>query len=133
MKTGTIHQEVKFKATALQVYKLLMEAETHSAFTGDFVNVDENIGTKFEVFGGYCKVINRELELGKKIVQDWFFREEDVWPEDHYSNCIFQFEDVEDGCLLTFDQSGIPIEKVEDLTNGWVKYYWEPMAEFLAK
>jgi hypothetical protein len=34
---------------------------------------------------------------------------------------------------MTFTQSGIPEEQYNSIKEGWIKWYWEPMAKMLEK
>ncbi|MEI6575891.1 MAG: SRPBCC domain-containing protein [Bacteroidota bacterium] len=130
METKTIHQLVSFNAPPLEVYELLMDAAKHSELTGSEVLMSTKIKGDFEVFDGYCRGYNIELEPGKKIVQAWHFNE-DGWPVDHFSICTFLFDSIEHGTQLEFTQTDVPSEFVDALTQGWIGFYWEPMAEML--
>ena len=70
------------------------------------------------------------MEPGKVIFRKLNF-EEDGWPESHYSECGFFFQDDNGRCLLEFKQTGNPIHKVESLECGWEQHYWTPMKEGL--
>lgn len=132
MKTKSIKQAVTFNSSPEKIYQLIMDAKKHSAFTGSNVTMSQAVKGKFEVFDGYCHGYNIELVKGKKIVQAWHFSE-DGWPEDHFSECTFVFEEAGDKTKLTFTQTGIPEHKVEALKDGWKKFYWEPMKAYLGK
>ena len=132
MKTKTIRQTVTFAAKPAEVYRLIMDARKHSAFTGTKVKMSKSVNGKFEVFDGYCHGHNIELREGKKIVQAWHFAE-DGWPEDHFSMCIFEFEKAPAGTKLKFTQTEIPEHKADSLKDGWRQFYWEPMKKYLNK
>jgi len=127
MKTKTIRQSASIKASAKEVYDLLMDERKHSSLTGTTVKMSQEVNGKFEAFDGYCHGYNIELEEGKKIVQAWHFQE-DGWPDDHYSICTFIFEPTEKGTRIIFIQTGVPENKYEELKDGWKEYYWAPMA-----
>jgi len=130
MKTGSIHQHITFNASPEKVYSLIMDANHHSNITDSDVEMSTDINGTFLVFDGYCTGYNIELVPGKIIVQAWKFQE-DGWPEDHYSQCTFLFDDAPEGCILEFTQTDIPEHKVEALTKGWMDFYWEPMKIYL--
>jgi activator of HSP90 ATPase len=132
MKTKSIKQTVTFPgAKPKEVYNLIMDAKSHSAFSGSKVKMINDINGKFEAFDGYCTGFNIELKEGKKIIQGWHFKE-DGWPDDHFSICTFVFEKVTTGTKLTFTQSAIPEHKADTLKEGWKLYYWQPMKAYLA-
>ena len=109
---------------------MIMNAEKHSAFTQSKVEMSPEVKGDFCVFDGYCHGYNIELIEGEKIVQAWHF-EEDGWPEDHYSICTFHIDLENNKTKLYFEQSGIPEHKAKSLFDGWEKYYWKPMKEFI--
>jgi len=51
------------------------------------------------------------------------------WPLE--LNVIVTFEEDNGKTKLTFEQKGVPENKVEELTQGWIDYYWEPMKTYL--
>jgi len=130
MKTKSIKQTVTFDANAKEVYDLIMDANKHAAFSGTKVIMSNEPNGKFDVFDGYCHGYNIELIDGEKIVQAWHFAE-DGWPDDHYSICTFLFEQQGDKTKLTFEQTGVPEHKVEELKDGWKQYYWDAMKDYL--
>ena len=130
MKTKTLRQTATFHAAPEEVYDLIMNARKHSGFTGGKVKMPTTVNGNFEIFDGYCRGYNIELDKGKKIVQAWHF-EEDGWPENHFSVCTFRFKKSGKGTLLTFSQIGIPEHKYEELKQGWKEHYWEPMKQYL--
>ncbi len=130
MAGKTIKQTVTFKAKPHDVYEALMDAKKHAKFTGGKAVISREVGGKFNVFDGYAEGKNLELVPDKKIAQSW--RAED-WPEGVYSQATFEFKAVAGGTQLTFTQTGVPEESVEDITQGWKDYYWAPMKEMLEK
>jgi len=131
MKLETIKQTINFKNIAsIELYNLFMNDSKHASFTGDKVIMSNEINGNFEIFGGYCKGYNIELDKGKKIVQAWHF-DEDGWPENHYSICTFTFEKTIDGTKLAFLQTQVPEHKVEALKTGCKNYYWQAIKNLL--
>lgn len=84
MKTGTIKQKIKFKASPEKIYSLLMNAKSVSEFTGGKAKISKKVKGKFEVFDSYCTGYTIVLDPGKLIIQAWHFKEEG-WPASHYS------------------------------------------------
>ncbi len=132
MKTRTIKQTVTFPITPEKLYSLLLDSKKMSAIHAGITKMTKRSNGKFTVFDGYCNGYNIELVEGRKIRQAWHFAE-DGWPDDHFSMCTFLLEPSAEGTKLTFAQSGVPENKYEDLKEGWVKYYWKPIAEYLKK
>jgi len=128
MKTKTIRQSVTFKASPQEVYEALMDSKKHARFTGAGASISREVGGRFTAYGGSLEGENLELVPDAKIVQSW---RSDDWPEGHYSRAAFSLAKVEGGTRLTFTQAGVPEEFYEDVKQGWIDYYWEPMKQML--
>lgn len=120
-------QKVVFKTSPHDVYEALLDAKKHSAFTGAKAKIDREVGGKFNAWDGYIEGENLELVTDKKIVQKW--RASD-WAEGKYSTVTFELSAKKDGCELTFAQTGIPPENYDEIEQGWVDFYWQPMKEW---
>jgi activator of HSP90 ATPase len=130
MKTKSIKQTVTFKTTPEKFYNLMMDENKHAVFTGAKASISKLPDGRFTVFGGYCHGYNIELIVGKKIVQAWHFAE-DGWPDDHFSICNFELEQIGDKTKLTFIQTNVPEHKVATLRDGWKEFYWDPIKSYL--
>lgn len=131
MVNKTLKQTRTFKASAKDVYDALMDSKKHSKFTGAPANISTKVGGKFSAHGGYCFGENLELKPGKKIVQTWTASD---WPEGHYSRTTYSLASAGKGkTKLSFTQSGIPSDQYDGVKQGWIDYYWEPMAKMLEK
>ena len=128
MKTKTIRQTVTFKASPHEVYEALMDSKKHARFTGAAASISREVGGKFTAYDGSLQGENLELVPDAKIVQTW---RSDDWPEGHYSRATFSLAKVEGGTRLTFTQTGVPEDFYEDVKQGWIDYYWEPMKRLL--
>jgi activator of HSP90 ATPase len=107
-----------------------MDSEKHAQFTGDDANISREVGGKFAAWSDYIDGVNLELMPDSKIVQTW--RAGD-WPEGHYSQATFVFEQTDGGTRLTFTQTDVPDEFCDDIYQGWIDYYWTPMKQMLEK
>jgi activator of HSP90 ATPase len=131
MKTGTIKQKAKFKASPEEVYELLMDSKKHSAFTGAKAKIGKKEGDPYSAYDGYIVGKNIKLIPGKKIVQTW--RAVDgKWPEDHESTITFDLKPSGKGTELTFTHADVPENQVAEFKKGWKDFYWSPMTEWLA-
>ena len=120
----SIRQEVAFKAKPVTIYRMLMDAKKHTAFTGGPVELTNEIGGKLSAFGGAITGVNIELVPNKRIVQMW--RAGD-WPEGHYSTATFELATSKDGTQLAFTQTGVPENKYAEISKGWQSQYWDKM------
>jgi len=130
MKTKTIRQSVRFKASPHEIYEMLMDSGKHAKLTGEKARISRKIGGKLTAYGGYIEGINLNLVPDRKIVQSW--RGSD-WPQGHYSRATFSLKKIKNGTHLTFTQSGVPDQYYHDISQGWRDYYWKPMKEMLEK
>lgn len=130
MKPQTLRQVVTFAATPQRVYTALMDSKQHAAFTGAAAKISPKIGGKISAWDGYISGKNLELVENKKIVQAW--RTED-WPAGVISTVSFTLTKAGRGTKLTFVQTGLPENMFEDIKQGWIDYYWEPMKKHLEK
>lgn len=130
MKTKDIHQTEIFHTDPLDLYNCIMDARKHSSFTGGEAVIQDTEGSEFSVFDGYAHGKIIVLERGKKIVQTWRANEEG-WPEDHFSEVCFIFNEVPDGTRMDFYHTGIPADHADDISKGWKEFYWEPLNNYL--
>jgi activator of HSP90 ATPase len=129
MKTKTLHQTVRFKASPTAVYELLMDSKKHQSLSGIKAKISGKVGGAFSAWGGHLTGFNLALRPGEKIVQAW--RATGWWP-DHYSVVICDLDEVKGGTKLTFTQIGIPPGRYSGHYRGWIETYWTPMKEVLA-
>ena len=131
LKVSTIRQKILISATPVEVYGAFMDEEKHSAFTGSKASCDKRVGGKFTAWDGYIFGKNLELEEGKKIVQEWKTTE---WPEGYPpSKLTLTLEEKKEGTEIIMVHSGVPAEQAEDIKQGWVDFYWEPLKEYFKK
>lgn len=130
VKTKDLKQTAVFDASPMEVYEALMDSKKHSEFTGSRAVMSSKVGGKFTAYDGYIEGKNLELEPGKKIVQEW--RGSD-WPEGHYSTITYDLAASGKKTKLTFTQKGIPADNYEDIKQGWIDYYWDPLKEMFGR
>lgn len=129
----TIEQTYFFKGTTpAEVYEAYMNEEKHSAFTGSECAISTAIGGKCSYYDGYIEAENLQLKPGKLIEQYWVAMEED-WPAGHRSKLTLIFEGQENGTLMTCAHTQVPDLLRNSLAQGWIDYYWEPMAAFFSQ
>jgi activator of HSP90 ATPase len=126
----SIRQSVTFDATPYEVYELLMDSGKHAGFTGTPANISREVGGKFTCYGDGLEGVNLELVPDKRIVQSWRHKS---WPEGHYSTVTFELEQLDNGTVLSFTQTGVPEKSFHEINNGWVAAYWNKMKAALEK
>lgn len=133
MKTKyvTIRQKVIIPAAPEEVYGAFMDARKHAAFTGSKATCNPKIGGHFTSWDGYISGKNLDLEKGKKIVQEWITTE---WPQGYPpSRLELALKKVKTGTEISMTHSNVPAEQAEELKQGWIDFYWEPMKDYFRK
>src|SRR5215472_15895078 len=130
MKTKTLHQTMRFKASPTAVYEMLMDSKKHQSLSGIKAKISRKFGGAFSARGGHLTGFNLALKPGEKIVQAW--RATGWWP-DHYSVVIFDLYKAGSGTELKFTQIGVPPSRYSGHYRGWIETYWTPMKEIFIK
>jgi activator of HSP90 ATPase len=131
LKTAIIKQKIILQALPDEVYDALLNPRKHSEFTGSKATGKAKVGAEFTAWDGYISGKNLELEKGKRIIQEWATTE---WPEGYPpSRLEFILKEVDGKTELTMIQSNIPAEQEEELKQGWIDYYWEPLKNYFEK
>jgi activator of HSP90 ATPase len=131
VKTKMIKQKVQVSATPEQVYDAFMDAKKHSEFTGSKATSNPKVGGLFTAWDGYIYGKHLELEPRKRIVQEWSTTE---WSEGQApSRLELCFKKIKDGTEISMVQTEVPPELVEELAQGWIDFYWEPLKEYFKK
>ena len=126
MKTKTLQQKVRFRASPTEVYEMLMDSGKHRSLSGMPAKISKKVGGRFTAWGSHITGFNLALLPGRKIVQAW--RATGWWP-DHYSIAIFDIKKIRGGSRLEFTQIGIPPHRYSGHYRGWIEAYWTPMNE----
>lgn len=69
-------------AAAADIFDVFTNDARVKAFTQSDATVSREVGGEFKMFGGSIEGVQRELQPGKLIVQDWRFT---TWPDGLYS------------------------------------------------
>ncbi len=128
MKIRNLKQSANFKAIPHEVYEMLMDSKKHAQFTGSPAKISRTVGGVFNAHGDYIEGKNVELIPDHKIVQMW---RGSNWEKEHYSTVTYELTATKGGTKLTFTQKDIPADDYENIKQGWIDYYWEPMKAML--
>ena len=131
--TPVVHSGSVFEnATPAKLYSLFMDSAKHTAATGMPAKISPKVGGKWSAFGGMILGKNLMLVPNRMIVQSWRSAE---WKKaDPDSILVVRFEKVIGGSArVELDHVAVPEYDQEGVTNGWMKYYWEPWKAYLAK
>ena len=129
--TPVIEQSVSFRATPAKLYEFFMDSAKHTAATGMPAKVSPKVGGKWSAFGGMLLGKNLVLIPNRMIVQAW--RSSQWKKSDPDSILVVSFEkSANGGATVHLAHVGVPKYDHKGVTQGWVKYYWEPWKAYLA-
>ena len=127
--SGSIQQEVVFKASSKRVYEALTDSDQFAAVCGGApADISSEPGGAFSCFGGKIEGRNLELVPNKRVVQAW---RAGNWDEGVYSIVRFDLKEEGAATRLVFEHSGFPEERREQLAGGWQAMYWNPLVKYL--
>ena len=108
-----------------EVYLAMTKAQSIQLWTGAEVEFTDEPDTEFSLWDGDITGKNLEFEYGKKIVQQWYFGE-----ENEPSIVTVKLHVDKKGTSLEFVQTNIPDEDYEDFTAGLNEYYMGGLEDF---
>ncbi|MDB5229309.1 MAG: hypothetical protein JWN76_114 [Chitinophagaceae bacterium] len=106
------------------VYLALTNPATIQLWTGEPAEMSEEPGSEFSMWDGSIVGTNLEFEKGKKIVQQWYFDQEEP------SIVTIKLHEHKDGTSLELRHSNIPDSEYDDITEGWTESYMRSLMEF---
>ncbi|MSQ79675.1 MAG: ATPase [Flavobacteriaceae bacterium] len=112
-------------ATPEEVYKALTYAPTIQLWTGNKVEMSEEVGSEFSLWDGSIVGKNLEFEEGKKLVQQWYFGE-----QEEPSIVTIKIHLDKQGTSVELRHSNIPDNEFEGITEGWDDIYFGALQEF---
>lgn len=114
-----------------QVYRAILNARMHSAFTGSKATGEGRVGGKFTAWDGYITGKTLQLKSGKKIVQEW--RTSEFPSEYPASRLELNFKAKKGGTEIVMIHSRVPASQTASYRGGWVSSYWDPLREYFRK
>lgn len=113
-------------ATPDQVYLALTTETTLLLWTGDEAEMKPEPGTEFSMWNGAIVGRNLEFEKDKKIVQQWYFGEDN----EASIVTIKLHPDGDKGSSIELRHTNIPDDDYEDIVQGWNEVYFGSLQEF---
>jgi activator of HSP90 ATPase len=107
-----------------EVYIALTNPATIQLWTGEPAEMSTEPGTEFSLWEGSIVGQNLEFEEGKKIVQQWYF------DQDEPSIVTFKMHEHKDGTSLEIRHTNIPDDEYDDVVEGWNETYIRSLEEF---
>lgn len=107
-----------------QVYLALTTEATIELWSGDKAEMKAESGTEFSLWDGSIIGKNLEFETGSRIVQQWYFGEQ----ED--SIVTIKLHPHGEGTSAELRHTNIPDEDYDDIVEGWTFSYFGSLREF---
>lgn len=107
------------------VYAALTNEATIRLWTGDEVEMSTEPGSEFSLWGGNIVGKNLEFEKGKKIVQQWYFGD-----QEEPSIVMIKLHPYKKGTSVELRHSNIPDEAYDDIVDGWNNTYFADLIDF---
>ncbi len=114
------------RATPEEVYAALTNPATIQLWSGEKAEMSTEPGSEFSLWEDSIVGRNLEFEEGRKIVQEWYFGEEEETP----SIVTIILHPDKKGTDVELRHTNIPDEAFEDITEGWVDQYFGAIIDF---
>lgn len=107
------------------VYLALTLPATIQLWTGEKAEMSTEPGSEFSMWENSIVGKNLEFEYGKKIVQQWYFDE-----QDEPSIVTIKLHPHKKGTSLELTHTNIPNSEYTDIVDGWNETYIASLIEF---
>ena len=108
-----------------EVYLALTVPATIYLWTGEEAEMSSEPGSEFSLWDGSIVGKNLEFEEGKRIVQQWYFGE-----QEEPSIVTMKLHPVKEGTSVELKHTNIPDEDYEDIVDGWNSSYFGSLQDF---
>ena len=108
-----------------EVYLALTNAATIRLWTGEVAEMSTEPGSEFSLWEESIVGKNIAFEDGKKIVQQWYFGE-----QEEESIVSITLHPHKHGTSVELRHTNIPDEEYDDIIEGWNKSYFRSLQEF---
>ena len=108
-----------------EIFIALTNPATIQLWSGEPAIMSTEPGSEFELWDGSIAGKNLELIEGKKIIQQWYFGEQEA-----DSIVTIKLHPHKDGTSVELKHTNIPDEAYDDITEGWNINYFGSLFEF---
>lgn len=108
-----------------ELYKALTNQYTIQLWSGEPAEMSAEAGTEFSLWGDSIAGMNLEFEENRKIVQEWYFGEQEA---DSIVTIILHPN--KKGTDVELKHTNIPDEAFEDIVDGWNEAYFGALIDF---
>ena len=108
-----------------EVYLALTLEQTIHLWTGDKVSMKAEPNTEFSLWDGSITGVNLEFEENKKIVQQWYFGD-----QEEPSIVTIKLHPHNQGTSAELRHTNIPDAEFEGFAKGWDRSYFGELIDF---
>lgn len=110
-----------------EVYMALTNPVSIEIWTGEPAEMTEIPGSEFSLWEGSIEGKNLEFEAGKKIVQQWYFGD-----QEEASIVTIKLHPDKHGTSVELKHTNIPDQDYDDIVEGWNTAYFGSLEEFFS-
>lgn len=125
----SINQTYHIVASASDIWQALTNSKDIKKWGAGPAKMDDKVGTKFSLWGGDIWGKNIEVIPEKKLVQEWYSKENEKWEKPSIVTITLIKE--EKGIRLFLHQTDLPDAFATNIANGWRDYYLEPLKSYV--
>lgn len=122
----TLKKYYTIPADTQDVYTALTNPFTIELWTGEKAVMSEEEGAEFSLWGGDIVGKNLTIESGKRIIQQWYFGEED---DENPSIVDIKLWEKKNATSVELLHTNIPDEAFENIVDGWNEAYFGAIAK----
>lgn len=120
-----IKRYYKLNADPKDIYNALTNQKMLEIWTGEEAVMETEANTEFSLWGGSISGVNLEFETDKKIVQQWFFGDD----EKEASVVTIKLHPDKKGTSVELHHTNIPDDAYENISEGWDDDYFGALRE----
>ena len=121
----TFRKSFRIYAEPSDVYSALTNQFTIELWSGYPAVMSEEPGIEFSLWDGDITGRNIEFEKNKKIVQEWYFGD-----QEEKSIVTIMIKPEGGKSVVTVEHTNIPDEEFENISEGWREYYMSAINSF---
>ncbi len=106
------------------IYNALTNKNMLEIWTGEDAEMEPIAGTVFSLWGGSISGMNLEFEENRKIVQQWFFGE-----QEEPSIVTILLHPDKKGTSVELHHTNIPDQDFDNISEGWDEDYFGALKE----
>ncbi len=106
------------------IYNALTNENMIEIWTGEHAEMKPEAGTEFSLWDGSVTGKNLEFEENRKIVQEWYFGE-----QDEKSIVTILLHPDKKGTNVELRHTNIPDDAFENISDGWDEDYFGALKE----